>query len=124
MTIIEAINLIDASKPNTYGQVEKIRWLSNLDWTIKREIIDTHEGGESIVFNGYTEDTPHDTQLLAPAPYDELYVRWLEAQIDYANGEYNKYNASMSMHNTYMTSFINYYNRNHMPLQKNGMKYF
>ena len=124
MTIIEAINLIDASKPNTYGQVEKIRWLSNLDWTIKREIIDTHEGGESIVFNGYTEDTPHDTQLLVPAPYDELYVRWLEAQIDYANGEYNKYNASMSMHNTYMTSFINYYNRNHMPLQKNGMKYF
>ena len=124
MTIIEAINLIDASKPNTYGQVEKIRWLSNLDWTIKREIIDTHEGGGSIVFNGYTEDTPLDTPLLAPAPYDELYVRWLEAQIDYANGEFNKYNASMSMHNTYMTSFINYYNRNNMPLQKNGLKYF
>lgn len=124
MTIIEAINLIDASKPNTYGQMEKIRWLSNLDWTIKREVIDTHEGGKSIEFNGYTEDTPHDTQLLVPAPYDELYVRWLEAQIDYANGEFNKYNASMSMHNTYMTSFINYYNRNHMPLQKNGMKYF
>ena len=124
MTIIEAINLIDASKPNTYGQVEKIRWLSNLDWTIKREIIDTHEGGESIVFNGYTEDTPLDTPLLAPAPYDELYVRWLEAQIDYANGEFNKYNASMSMHNTYMTSFINYYNSNNMPLQKNGLKYF
>lgn len=124
MTIIEAINLIDAAKPNTYGQVEKIRWLSNIDWTIKKEIIDTHVGGEKVVFNGYTDDTPIDTQLLAPAPYDELYVKWLEAQMDYANGEFNKYNASMSMHNTYMSSFADYYNRNNMPLQNSGLKYF
>lgn len=124
MQIIEAINLIDASKPNTYEQVEKIRWLSNLDLTIKREIIDTHEGGDKVVFDGYTDNTPTDTELLVPAPYDEIYIKWLEAQIDYANGEYNKFNASMSMYNTYLTSFTNYYNRNHMPIQKTGIKYF
>lgn len=124
MTIIEAIDKTDASKPNTYEQVEKIRWLSNLEWTIKREIIDTHEGGEKIEFNGYTEDTPNETQLIVPAPYDELYIKWLEAQIDYANGEINKYNASIAMYNTYLTSFANYYNRNHMPIKKTGIKYF
>lgn len=124
MTIIEAIDKIDASKPNTYEQVEKIRWLSNLEWTIKREIIDTHEGGEKIEFNGYTEDTPIETQLIVPAPYDELYIKWLEAQIDYANGEFNKFNASIAMYNTYLTSFANYYNRNHMPIKKTGIKYF
>ena len=124
MTIIEAIDKIDASKPNTYEQVEKIRWLSNLEWTIKREIIDTHEGGEKIEFNGYTEDTPIETQLIVPAPYDELYIKWLEAQINYANGEINKFNASIAMYNTYLTSFANYYNRNHMPIKKTGIKYF
>lgn len=124
MTIDGAISLIDESKPNTYGQAEKIRWLSNLDWTIKREIIDTHVGGEEVTFNGYTDESPLETVLLVPAPYDEIYIRWLEAQIDYANGEFNKYNASMSMYNTWMTSFANYYNRKHMPLQKNGLKYF
>ena len=124
MTIIEAITKIDALKPTNYTTENKVAWLSMLDGVIKKEIIDTHEGADKVTFVGYDSSTPSDTMLLIPAPYDDIYVRWLEAQIDYANGEFNKYNASMSMHNTYMTSFINYYNRNNMPLQKNGLKYF
>ena len=49
MTIMEAINRIDAIKPNGYPQLEKIRWLSTLDGNIKANIIDTHEGGEKVV---------------------------------------------------------------------------
>lgn len=124
MTLLEAITLIDSIKPNTYGQIEKIRWISNLEWIVKRDIIDKHEGADKINFNGYTEDTPTDTVLIVPSPYDEMYLRWLEAQMDYTNGEYNKYNASMSMFNSWMSSFSSYYNRNNMPLQKNGIKYF
>ncbi len=124
MTIIEAINQIDEMKPNSYTQDDKVRWLSTLDWSIKKEIIDTHEGHEAIKYNGYDENSSIDTILLADAPYDEIYVRWLEAQIDYANGEYGKYNNSITAYNTAMQSYMNYYNRKHMPLQNNGLKYF
>ena len=99
MTIIEAINRIDALKPNGYGQAEKIKWLSDLDRTVKAEIIDTHEGGGE-AFAGYGSDTPLDTVLLIPALYDDVYVKWLEANIDYANGEYGKYNNSIAMFNS------------------------
>lgn len=116
MTLLEAINRIDVLKPNSYSQGEKIQWLSNLDGIIKREIIDTHEGGEGIVFNGYTEETSLTTELLVPAPYDDVYLRYLETQIDYANGEYGKYNNSMSMYDTAYSSFQRYYNRTHMPI--------
>lgn len=118
MTIMEALYRIDEVKPNSYSQAEKIKWLSSLDGTIKSEIIDTHEGGEDVVFNGYNENTPLDTPLLVPAPYDDIYLRWLEMQIDYANGEYGKYNNSMMVYNTAYTSYANYYNRTHMPIGK------
>ena len=115
MTIIEAINYIDVLKPNTYSQTEKVRWLSRLDGRVKKEIIDTHEVGEDVVFSEYTDETPLDTVLLIPHPYDEVYALWLEAQIDYANAEYARYNNSISMFNTSYAAFENYYNRNHMP---------
>jgi hypothetical protein len=115
MTIIEAINLIDSLKPNTYSIPDKVRWLSNLDWMIKTEIIDTHEGAEEKTFGGYTEETPFDTPLLVSAPHEDVYIKWLETQIDYVNGEYGRYNNSMTAFNSAYSTFSNYYNRTHMP---------
>lgn len=123
MTIIELITDVDALKPNGYEQPYKVQWLSQLDSRVKQDIIDTHEGGEDVVFNGYNDDTPIDTELLIPHPYDEVYRFWLEAQIDYANGEYTKYNNSMAMFNTAYSAFERYYNRTHMPKGKE-LKFF
>ena len=123
MTIIEAIHTIDALKPNGYTQEDKARWLSTLDHTIKAEVIDTHEGGEAVSFNGYDEKTDLEAELLVPAPYDDVYLRWLEARIDYANGEYRKYNNSITMYNTAYAAYANYYNRTNMPKGKKK-KYF
>lgn len=123
MTIIEAINGVDALKPNTYEQIDKIRWLSELDGKIKKEIIDTHEGADAVVFEGYNENTPLDKELLVVAPYDEIYTLWLEAKIDYANKEYGKYNNSSHMYNTAYNNYFKYYNRTNMPIQRQR-KYF
>ena len=118
MTINEAITQIDSLKVNTYTPADKIGWLSRADSMIKRNIIDTHEGGEAEKFAGYTEETDLETVLLVPEPYDELYIRYLEAQIDYTNGEYAKYNNSILMFNAAYEAYASYYNRNNMP--KNG----
>lgn len=123
MTILEAVHKIDTVKPNSYTQPEKIKWLSTLDGIIKSEIIDTHEDGENVEFDGYDDETDLDTELLVPSPYDDVYVRWLEARIDYANGEYGKYNNSMVAYNDAYSLFSNYYNRKHMPKGKQ-FKYF
>ena len=118
MKIIEAINRIDSLKHNTYTQNEKVAWLSRLDSMVKRLIIDTHEDGEDITFTGYDDTTDLKTELLVPAPFDEMYLRWLEAQIDYTNGEYDKYNNSILMYQAAYDGYANYYNRNHMPKGK------
>lgn len=117
MTIIEAIGRTDDLKPNNFTELDKIRWLSELEWIVKRKVIDTHEGGEDIVFNGYDETTNTEGKLLVPAPHDDIYLKWLEAKIDYHNGEYTKYNNSSVAFNTAYNEFANCYNRQHMPKQ-------
>lgn len=115
MTIMDALYRIDELKPNSYSQPEKIKWLSSLDGVIKSEIIDTHEGGEDIVFSGYGEDADLSTVLLVPAPYDDIYLKWLEAMIDYTNGEYGKYNNSLVAYNDAYDLYQKHYNRTYMP---------
>ena len=123
MKIIDAIDQLDSLKHNTYSQMDKVGWLSRLDTMVKKHIIDTHEGAEDVTFTGYDGGTDLDTELLVPAPYDEVYLRWMEAQIDYHNGEYDKYNNAIDMFNTAYNGYRNYYNRTHMPLGK-SFKYF
>lgn len=118
MTIMEAISRIDILKPNSYTEKEKILWLSTLDGIIKKEIIDKHEGHETVTFEGYTGDSLTTTELLVPPPYDDIYLKWLEMQMDYTNGEYGKYNNSMAVYNAAYEAYSKYYTRNHMPISK------
>ncbi|MBR2777569.1 MAG: hypothetical protein IKD75_10820 [Prevotella sp.] len=126
MTIRECINRLDANKPNTYTTADKLAWLSKIDGDVYKTIIQTHHtdidpetGQETVIeYDGYTEDTDLDTVLLVEPPYDELYLRYLEGQIDYANGEYGKYNNSISAYNAQFMAYEQWYNRTHMPKGK------
>ena len=123
MKIIDAISKVDDLKPNRYDEEHKVGWLSNLDLRVKNEIIDTHEGASETSFTGYNLDVDKNTKLLVPAPYDEMYIHWLMAQIDLANGEYNKYNAEITMFNTEWEDYAKHYNCTHMPITQ-GKKRF
>ena len=113
MTIIEAINRTDDIKPNIYDQVTKIGWLSQLDWKIKM-LMDTFHGDDAAFFRGYDATTDLETKLLVSAPHDQIYLRWLEAQIDVSNGEIDRYNVSITLFNTEYQVFANDYSRNHL----------
>ena len=123
MTLGEAIERIDVLKPNAYTVVDKVGWLSTIEGMIKRTVIDSHEDGEDIEFNGYDESTPLSTELLVGDPYTDIYVLWLESKIDYTNAEYIKYNNSITRFNDTFQLFSNEYNRQHMP-KGNKIRYY
>ncbi len=116
MKIREALDKVDALKPNSYTELEKIKWLSTRDGLIFNNIIETHESPVILEFKGYDSETSLDTVLIAEAPYDDMYVPWLEAKIDLANAEYGRYNNSISHFNDMYDEYQNWYNRTHMPL--------
>lgn len=97
---------------------DKVDWLSALDFKVKSKIIDLHEQNEMVPFTGYDTDDDIDKDLLAPAPYDEMYLRWLEAQIDYYNGEEDRYNNSIILFNNAYEDYKKHYTRTHMPISR------
>lgn len=123
MTIQEAIERTDELKFNTYSTAEKILWLSRLDWDIARNILDTHQGREGFGFFGYDQDTDPETVLLAPQPYDQMYLRYLESQIDYHNGENARYNVSSMLFNNQYEAYANYYKRTHLPVSHGRFRF-
>ena len=122
MTIADVISKVDALKPNTYESKDKISWLSDLDARVKTQIINAHERREPVYFYGYDEETDLDTELLVPKPYDEMYLRWLEAMIDYHNSDDDRYNNAIILFNNAYDGYKRHYTRTHMPLSK-GKKF-
>ena len=105
MTIREAIEAVDRLTPNQYENIDKVRWLSELDGVIYLEIEKTHGSGNPVcepwvrtrdpldrewcgcvpqekpseqTFEGYPETVDLDTKLRIPWPYDEIYRWYLE----------------------------------------------
>ena len=116
MTIAEVISKVDALKPNTYTPEDKIGWLSNLDARVKTLVIDAHEHRDPVYFYGYDDMTDRETELLVKAPFDEMYLRWLEAMIDYHNSEDDRYNNAIILFNNIYENFERHYTRTHKPL--------
>ena len=113
MKISEVIAAVEELRGSEATPEEQTRWLSRLDQRIKLEVLDRYEGSENLVFEGYTEDTSGDTELLVPAPYDELYLYHLEAEIHYRNEEMTRYNIAITRFNELYEAFRKHYNRTH-----------
>ena len=118
MTIQKAMDLVDELKPSQVSEEQKIAWLSQLDERIFREILLTHEKDPAMpeTFTGYTPATERDTELLARAPYDEIYRFYLEMQIDLADMEIDKYNNSMMLYNNAWMELARMWHKTHMPI--------
>ena len=115
MTIGEVIARVDDLKKNGYRMEEKIQWLSDIEWILKREVFDTHtlESDRAKEYTGYTAKTPLDTVLLCDPPYDLIYVRYLEMMMYYYEGENVRYENAKLMFESVETSFKEFYNREH-----------
>lgn len=112
ITVAEVLAQIDNIKENTIDVEEKVRWLNDIDGKIKKTVIDMYEGGEDIPFVPYTAENLQ-AELLIEMPFVNVYLLWLESQIDYAMTEYSKYNISITRFNDEFEMFKNSYNRTH-----------
>ncbi len=112
MTINEAIAKIQVMKPSPYDEALLIAWISELDG----QLMDTVFRNRSNAPDNntpYTGETDPTTVLCVPFPYDMIYLHWLSAKIDFANGETDRYSNSMAMYNAYHESFVSSWARGH-----------
>ena len=103
----KAIETVDKLKPNAYSDEDKLRWINELEGMAQRLVIQA----EKIKQLSYPEDM--DTELLIPAPFDDVYTLFLEAKIDYYNREYEDYNSSALMFEEQYKEYRKWYIREH-----------
>lgn len=121
MTLSQAISRGDALADNQIPFGQKVAWLSHLDGTIHREILETHAQTAGRAFSGYGGDAAPDTELLTPFPYDELYPWYLETRIHEAHGETRRYNDAVQKYNAALLSYCDFVNRSATPLGRQAV---
>lgn len=111
ITIEEAIARLDATYQNSYSRQEKENWIEELEEMIKQDIIDTHEDPEE-----------KGKELYAKGPYTDMYLYYMQAQIDKNNGEYDRYTNHMALFNATYQEYENHYHRTHMPISHGNFR--
>ena len=114
MKIKDAISELRSLKPNQYSDSTLLRWLSNLDGQIYEDVLKNTEDAPSLPSLPYQIERDLNTELLAAFPHDDVYILYLSAQIDFHNGEIDRYNNGMVMFSVAYQAFVDAWTRNHM----------
>lgn len=114
MKIQEAIDWADEMKPNAFTSEAKLAWLNALEGRIAADVF--LMAPAEIAALRYTEEDM-ETELLVAPPHDDIYTLWLQAKIDEANGEYNKYANSMQIYNEHYGNFVRWFAGLYEPAQ-------
>lgn len=105
MTVQECIDIVDGYMPNAYNENVKSRWVRECEGKVYRELFLLQPRGFVGVtwWESGTRSTPTnpylDEELSIPAPYNQIYQLYLEAQIHYHNAEPDRYNMTMTLFN-------------------------
>lgn len=106
ITAQEVLTMVDTLLPNQYTAAQKLRWLSQAEGYVRREIC-----GEAEALSELTTASV----LTVEAPYDELYRHYVEAQIHYTNGEMARYNNAAAAWNSGFIAYRDYLARRELP---------
>lgn len=125
MTVQQAIEWANKMRAGNAAPDEmKVWWLNELEATIYDDIITSYvydhdsrwwkKEGEEWVFQPapvYELGEDDNTELIAPRPYDELYVYWLMAKIDLFSQENSKYDNDIALYQNQLERYKLYYNK-------------
>ena len=116
MTVREALAAVKTLKPVNYDDQTLLRWLNELSARAWEDVLSRYGEPEHPGPPVLTLNEP-EAALPIPYPHDDVYLKWLFAQIDFHNGEYDRYNNSTVVFNAGFQAFGDSWNRTHMPRQ-------
>jgi hypothetical protein len=111
-TVPEVLMEIGRVKPNQYTEDTLARWLSELDGRVWEDLLSNYLPDEQMPSLPYSAGDAL-TKLLIPFPHEDVYIKWLTAQIDYHNADMDRYNNAMMMFQDAYQGFLDSYTRSH-----------
>lgn len=115
MTYQEVIERADREKPNAFTTQEKMAWVASLEGKLAANVFLMDIEEIRALQHRHPDDL--EDELMVTWPHDDIYVFWLEAMIDRANGEDDKYANSMQLYNAAYSDFVAWFVRTYEPAQ-------
>ena len=117
MTVAQAIEHVDTLAPNMLSHPEKCRHFAVLD---ERVLYEMYQPGH-LTPPVCTDVGDPAAELMIPSPYDEAYIYYTAAMIEYARGESARYNEHIAMFHTLWGAYSDHFRR--IPLPRRGFRY-
>ncbi|MDR1590220.1 MAG: hypothetical protein LBS51_08540 [Oscillospiraceae bacterium] len=112
-TIESIIAEVDDVCPNSFTSSVKTRWIARLDMLLWRDLFLQ----EYIAELDYTWPECKDWQVLIAAPDDDIYDLYVRAQIEFHNGEAEKYLNSAAFYDARYREFAAWFINAYQPAQ-------
>lgn len=111
MTVQELIEFTDRVKPNDFSEEDKVNWITQCEGIVQSQVMLM----APVEFITYTWPDSKDYELLVNPPFDKLYRTYMQAMIDYHNGEYGNYQNTMTMFNSDLSEFSRWFSTVYRP---------
>ena len=108
MTISELFTYTEDQFPSQYPNSLKLIWVNQLEKEITDYLLHFDEDAEAPVHTELTDDLQIDEP--------DIYALYIAARVDFANGEYARYNNKVAQFNTFFDDWKGRYIRNNAPL--------
>lgn len=111
MKLSEAIKFVDDIKPNAFTDETKTCWINQCEGLVQTEVMLIATA--DIIQYTYEENA--NTVLLTAPPHDKIYLSYLMAMVDFANGEYNRYQNTMELFETQFKEYMRWFTQKYRP---------
>lgn len=115
-TLKSVIEYVDEIKPNAFSNEAKTQWLNECEGLVQTEVLLLADAE----LTSYSYETDKDKELLVKHPHVKIYWAYLTAMIDFANGEYNKYQNTMQMFNAFFGEYMRWFALWYHPADTHG----
>ena len=107
MRIDKLLKIVRTLKPTPFENDILLMWVNEVEGMVQTEVL-LRSTADLTPYELDVQGEPTAAELIVPYPFDRLYLQYLLAQIDYANGEYAKYQNSMQMFNACYTDYVHH----------------
>ncbi len=111
MRIRELFDYVNSVKPNAFTEADMLVWLNEIEARVQLEVLLRWPGEVA----QYRLPEDRETELLLEPPHTAAYRYWLQAMIDFENGEYGKYQNTMEMFNAAWDGFVAWFAETYRP---------
>lgn len=117
MKLGELIEIIIDTRGQQYDEEYLTDWLNEIEGQAVDEVINQAEGYNiAFVPYDYTHDAEHTLRI--PDRFQDVYLNYLYAKIDFGNQETERYNNDVAMYNASYEAYAAWFRRENRPKKR------